>query len=81
MNSNLLDYKVPLATDMPEIDVELITTDDPEGPFGAKEGGLTASMNVYKAIVSAFHDATGVWLRELPFTPDKVLKALAGKNE
>ena len=69
-NSNLLDYKVPLATDMPEIDI------DPEGPFGAKEGGLTASMNVYKAIASAFHDATGVWLKELPFTPERVLEAL-----
>ncbi len=80
LNPNLLDYKVPLATDMPEMDVELITTNDPEGPFGAKEGGLTASMNVYKAIVSAFYDATGVWLKELPFTPEKVLKALAKKN-
>ena len=77
LNPNLLDYKVPLATDMPEIDIELITTDDPEGPFGAKEGGLTCSMNVYKAIASAFHDATGVWLKELPFTPARVLKALS----
>ena len=80
LNANLLDYKVPLATDMPKMDIELITTEDPEGPFGAKEGGLTASMNVYKAICAAFHDATGVWLRELPFTPEKVLAALADRK-
>ena len=81
LNANLLDYKVPLAADMPEMDIELITTNDPEGPFGAKEGGLSVSMNVYKAICSAFYDATGVWMKEMPFTPERVLAALSESNK
>ncbi len=76
LNANFLDYKMPLSIQQPEVTKSLITTNDPEGPFGAKEGALTCSMNVYKAVVSAVYDAAGVWIREYPITPDKVLKAL-----
>ncbi len=76
LNSDFLDYKMPLSVDMPDIDPILIRTMDPEGPYGAKEGGLTISMSAYKAIANAFYDATGVWLKEFPYTPDRVLKAL-----
>lgn len=80
LNGNFLDYKMPLSTQQPEVAVNLITTNDPEGPFGAKEGGLTCSMNTFKAVVSAVYDATGVWIREYPITPDRVLRALKGLN-
>jgi CO/xanthine dehydrogenase Mo-binding subunit len=76
LNANFLDYKMPLSIQQPEVTKSLITTNDPEGPFGAKEGALTCSMNVYKAVVSAVYDAAGVWIREYPITPDKVLRAL-----
>jgi len=80
LNSDFLDYKMPLSVDMPDIDPLLIRTMDPEGPYGAKEGGLTISMSAYKAIANAFYDATGVWLKEFPYTPDRVLKALQAKQ-
>ena len=81
LNANFLDYKMPLSIQQPEVMEKLITTNDPEGPFGAKEGALTCSMNVYKAVVSAVYDATGAWIREYPITPDKVLKALRGAEK
>jgi len=73
--------RITLSVDMPDIDPILIQTMDPEGPYGAKEGGLTISMSAYKAIANAFYDATGVWLKKFPYTPDKVLKALEDKKK
>lgn len=75
LNPDLLEYKVPLACDMPEIQTVIIRSDDPEGPFGAKEGGLTTRMNSHSAVVCAVHDALGVPLREFPLTPDRLMKA------
>ncbi|MCX7857529.1 MAG: xanthine dehydrogenase family protein molybdopterin-binding subunit [Deltaproteobacteria bacterium] len=76
MNPDLLEYKIPTAKDMPDIETVLVTTMDPEGPFGAKEGGLTIRMSAYSAIASAFYNATGRLFKELPLTPDKVLELL-----
>ena len=67
---------MPTAKDMPEIETILISTVDPEGPFGAKEGGLTIRMNAYSAIASAIYNATGKLFKELPLTPDKVLELI-----
>jgi 4-hydroxybenzoyl-CoA reductase alpha subunit len=80
LNANMLDYKVPLAVDMPQITPIIVETVDPEGPFGAKEAGLWGSMNMFQAIGNAIYDAVGVWIKELPITPDKVLKALEEKG-
>jgi CO/xanthine dehydrogenase Mo-binding subunit len=76
LNPDLLEYKVPLACDMPEIETVIVCSNDPEGPFGAKEGGLTTRMNSYSAVVCAAHDALKIPLTEFPLTPDRVLKAL-----
>jgi len=76
LNPDLLEYKVPLACDMPEIETLIVRSNDPEGPFGAKEGGLTTRMNAYSAVVCAAHSALGIPLNRLPLTPDRVLKAL-----
>lgn len=76
LNANFLDYWFPLATDMPKVDTILVETNDPFGPFGAKEAGLAAAMAVSGSIANAVHNAIGVWIKELPITPDKVLKAL-----
>ncbi|MCX8111381.1 MAG: molybdopterin-dependent oxidoreductase, partial [Syntrophorhabdaceae bacterium] len=76
LNPDLLEYKVPLACDMPEIDTIIVSSYDPKGPFGAKEGGLTVRMNAYSAIACAFTNATGILFEELPLTPDKVLNLL-----
>jgi CO/xanthine dehydrogenase Mo-binding subunit len=76
LNPDLLEYKVPLACDMPEMETIIIESHDPEGPFGAKEGGLTVRMNAYSAVACAVTNATGSLFKELPLTPDKVLDIL-----
>jgi 4-hydroxybenzoyl-CoA reductase alpha subunit len=81
LNANMLDYKVPLSVDMPEIVPIIVETIDPEGPFGAKEAGLWGSMNMFQAIGNAVYDAVGVWIKEFPITPDKVLRALEEKDQ
>jgi 4-hydroxybenzoyl-CoA reductase alpha subunit len=80
LNANMLEYKVPLAVDMPQITPIIVETEDPEGPFGAKEAGLWGSMNMFQAIGNAVYDAVGVWIKEFPITPDKVLKALEERD-
>ncbi len=55
-------------------------TNDPKGPFGAKEAGLFGSMNSFQAIANAIYDAVGVWIKDFPITPDKILKALEKKR-
>jgi hypothetical protein len=61
---------------MPEVHTILVETDDPEGPFGAKEAGQGPLLPVIPAIANAVHDAVGVRIDEVPITPDKVLLAL-----
>ena len=80
LNPDLLEYKVPLACDMPDIETIIVSSKDPEGPFGAKEGGLTIRMNAYSAIACAVANATDTLFRELPLTPDRVLNALEQKK-
>ena len=80
LNPDLLEYKVPLACDMPEIDTIIVESGDPEGPFGAKEGGLTVRMNAYSAVACAVSNAIGVQFSELPLTPDRVLAMIEKKK-
>jgi 4-hydroxybenzoyl-CoA reductase subunit alpha len=81
VNSNLLDYKMPLSMDIPEIKLIDIETDDPDGPFGAKETSEGSIVSTPPAVVSAIHDATGIWFKELPVTPEKVVRALKEKKK
>lgn len=80
LNPDLLEYKVPLACDMPEIDTIIVSSIDPAGPFGAKEGGLTIRMNAYSAIACAVANATGEVFKELPLTPDRVMEIIEKKK-
>ena len=79
-NPGLLEYRVPTALDSPEIEPILVESLDPEGPFGAKEAGEGSLAAVIPAIANAIYDAVGVRLRELPFTPDRVLAAIRQKR-
>jgi putative selenate reductase molybdopterin-binding subunit len=82
LNPHLLDYKVPMIGDLPtEFRCELVDTDDPFGPFGSKSISEISCNGAAPAIAAAIHDATGVWLREWPFTPEKVLRALGSISE
>ena len=79
MNPSFRDYKMPLTEDMPKLanvgHVNVITN-DPSGPFGAKEAGEGAAAGVIAAVANAVYNATGVRFRSLPFSPDKILFAL-----
>ncbi len=76
VNTTLLDYKMPAAEDMPASEaVEIITTDS-EGPFGAKEVGEGLVSPTAPAIADAVELAVGVRIRDLPITPEKVMRGL-----
>ncbi len=73
---SVLEYKSPTAPDVPEIHPILVETDDPEGPFGAKEAGQGPLLPVMPAIANAVYHAVGVRVDEVPITADKVLRGL-----
>ncbi len=76
---SMLDYKSPTFLEMPEVETILVETIDPEGPYGAKEVGQGPLLPVIPAVASAVHDALGVWVDEVPVTPDKIMRALDAK--
>jgi len=75
-NPVFLDYRLPTALDMPEIEIHIVETNDPEGPFGAKGVGEMGVTPTAAAIANAVYDAVGVRITSLPITPEKVLRAL-----
>jgi 4-hydroxybenzoyl-CoA reductase alpha subunit len=79
LNPNLIDYKMPLSTDSPRIEVIDVITDDRIGPFGAKEASEGAIVSSPPSVVSAIHHATGIWFKEQPVTPEKIVMALKKK--
>ena len=80
-NGSLLDYQVASFKDLPDSFRPIIVQVPHEtGPFGAKGVGETGTLTVSAAIANAIHDATGVRIRDLPITPERVLRALAEKN-
>ena len=75
--SDFLDYKIPTAVEMPsEIDCLFIESDEPTGPFGAKSLSEPCVVVPAPAIANAIYNACGARVRELPITPEKILKAL-----
>ncbi|OLE00869.1 MAG: aldehyde oxidase [Candidatus Rokubacteria bacterium 13_1_20CM_4_68_9] len=78
---SLLEYKSPTTLETPEIHTILIETDDPEGPFGAKEAGQGPLLPVLPAIANAVYNAVGVRVDEVPIVPEKILKGLELKRQ
>ena len=81
LNPSFLDYGLPTAMEAPSISSVEVETDDPEGPFGAKESGEGTQLAPAPAIINAIYDAIGVRFKSLPVTPDKVLEALSQKEQ
>jgi putative selenate reductase molybdopterin-binding subunit len=69
-------YSIYRADEMPEMGVILVQTYEPSGPYGAKAIAEIPKDGLAPALSSAVFDATGVWLRELPLTPERVWRAL-----
>jgi CO/xanthine dehydrogenase Mo-binding subunit len=76
-NDRLATYLIPTALDAPSIHTILVENPYSGGPFGAKGIGELPMDGPAPAIIAAIHDATGVWLDEVPATPEKVLAACA----
>jgi 4-hydroxybenzoyl-CoA reductase alpha subunit len=76
MNANFSDYKLPVASDMPETKAIIVESKDPNGPYGAKEASEAVHPAIIAAIANAIAKATGVRPRSLPITPEKVLGLL-----
>ncbi len=81
LNANLGEYKIPTALDMPNVEAIIVESNEPNGPFGAKEVGEGAIIPTIPAILNAVYDATGVRINELPLTPERVYMALKAKVE
>lgn len=80
-NPQFTDYILPTALDVPEIRVSIVERPEPTGPFGAKGIGEPSLLPTAPAIVNAIYDAVGVRIRDLPVTPEKVLRALKAQDK
>ena len=78
-NDRLATYLIPTALDAPRIRTILVENPYSRGPFGAKGIGELPMDGPAPAVIAAIHDATGVWLDEIPATPEKVLAACASR--
>ena len=76
MNPDLLDYKIPSVHEMPEVIPIIVESNDPEGPFGAKEAGEGPLLPILPAVCNAVYDAIGIRTNELPMTPERVYKMI-----
>jgi len=76
LTANMLDYRVPTIQDSPPIEVGIVESIDPHGPFGAKEAGEGSLAAFLPALTNAVADAIGVRFNDLPVTPDRVFAAL-----
>ena len=80
LENSLMQYKIPTRLDMGHLRVEFESSYEPTGPFGAKSIGEIVINTPSPAIAHAIFRATGVWHRELPITPEKVLMGMKAKG-
>ena len=76
-----LDYRIPVASDLPMIDTIVVEVPNDAHPHGVRGAGEVPIVPPMAAVANAIHDATGLRLNELPMSPPKVLAALAAKEE
>jgi 4-hydroxybenzoyl-CoA reductase alpha subunit len=79
-NPTFGEYRIPTSLDMPNVKTIIIESNEPNGPFGAKEVGEGAIMPTIPAILNAIYDATGVRVCELPVTSERLHKLLVEKK-
>ena len=75
-NAGFLDYRIPVASDLPMIDTQIIEVPNPVHPYGVRGVGETPIVAPLAAVANAVRDATGVRIGELPFSPPRVLAAI-----
>ena len=75
-NPGFLDYRVPVASDLPMIDTVLVEVPNPNHPYGVRGVGEVPIIPPMAAVANAISDALGVRLKDLPMSPPKVLASL-----
>ena len=80
MENSFMQYKIPTRLDMGKLRVEFESSYEQTGPFGAKSIGEIVINTPSPAIAQAVYRATGLWFRELPITPEKILMGMRSKQ-
>jgi len=80
-NAGFLDYRIPVASDVPMIETVVVEVPNPNHPFGVKGVAEANIVPPMAAIANAIRNATGKRLTQLPMSPPKVLEALEGAHE
>jgi putative selenate reductase molybdopterin-binding subunit len=76
VNARFGPYHTYKSNEMPRLEVIFVETNEPTGPYGAKSISEISMDGMAPAMADAIHDATGIWLRQVPFTPERVWRAL-----
>ena len=79
-NPSFLDYRVPVASDLPMIDAIIVEVPNPAHPYGVRGVGETGIVPPIPAVANAIHDATGCRIRDLPMSPIRVLDAITSNG-
>ena len=80
LHGNILDYRMPTMAESPDIEVIIVESIDPNGPFGAKEASEGMLAGFLPAVMDAVYEAVGVRALDLPLTPDKIVDLLDAKD-
>jgi 4-hydroxybenzoyl-CoA reductase subunit alpha len=80
LHASLLEYRVPTIVESPPIEVHIVESHDPLGPFGAKEASEGALAGFAPALVNAVANAIGIDMNELPVTPDRLMEAMVTRR-
>ncbi len=81
VNTSFADYKIPSALDMPPLEIVYVESMEPSNPYGAKGGSFAGMHTIVPAITNAIYNAVGVRIKDLPITPEKLLRALEIKDK
>ena len=80
LNAGFLDYRIPVASDLPKIDTVIVEVPNPGHPYGVRGVGETSICPPLAAIANAVSNSAGVRMKELPMSPPRILKALGEKD-
>ena len=82
LTDQLSTYLIPTVLDVPDVvEPVIVEVPEPRGPWGARGVGEPPFLPLAPAILAAIHDATGIWMDEIPVTPERMWQALHSKNE
>ncbi len=80
LHGNLLDYRVPTMAESPDIEVHIVESIDPNGPFGAKEASEGMLAGFLPAMMDAVHEAANIRPDTMPMSPDRIADLLDARD-